>query len=181
MTRKRKLVLVGNGMAGMRAIEELLKLEPEMYDITVFGSEPHGNYNRILLSPVLAAEKTVADIMINTREWYAEQGITLHAGDEVVRIDRARRRVIAKSGLEVPYDRLILATGSNPVVLPLPGKELDGVVSYRDIADVDRMIAASRAVQARCRHRRRVARPRGGLRASEARHGGHRRALARRR
>src|SRR3970040_3086555 len=96
---KRKLVLVGNGMAGMRAIEELLKLEPEMYDITVFGSEPHGNYNRILLSPVLAAEKTVADIMLNTREWYAENGITLHAGDEVVRIDRARRRVVAKSGL----------------------------------------------------------------------------------
>src|SRR5262245_11178026 len=144
MTRKRKLVLVGNGMAGMRAIEELLKLAPDMYEITVFGSEPHGNYNRILLSPVLAAEKTVADIMLNTREWYAENGITLHAGDEVVRIDRARRRAIAKSGLEVPYDRLILATGSNPIMLPLPGKDLQGVVSYRDIADVDRMIAASR-------------------------------------
>jgi nitrite reductase (NADH) large subunit len=141
---RRKLVLVGNGMAGMRAIEELLKLAPHMYDITVFGNEPHGNYNRILLSPVLAAEKTVADIMLNTREWYAENGITLHAGDEVVRIDRVRRRVIAKSGLDVPYDRLILATGSNPIVLPLPGKELPGVVSYRDIADVDRMIAASR-------------------------------------
>ena len=110
----------------------------------MFGNEPHGNYNRILLSPVLAAEKTVADIMLNTREWYAENGITLHAGDEVVRIDRVRRRVIAKSGLEVPYDRLILATGSNPIVLPLPGKDLPGVVSYRDIADVDRMIAASR-------------------------------------
>ena len=141
---KRKLVLVGNGMAGMRAIEELKKLEPHMYDITVFGSEPHGNYNRILLSPVLAAEKTVADIMLNTREWYAENGITLYAGDEVVRIDRARRRVIAKSGLEVSYDRLILATGSNPIMLPLPGRDLPGVVSYRDIADVDRMIAASR-------------------------------------
>jgi nitrite reductase [NAD(P)H] large subunit len=141
--QKRKLVLVGNGMAGMRAVEELLKLEPEMYDITVFGSEPHGNYNRILLSPVLAAEKTVADIMLNTREWYAENGVTLHAGDEVVEIDRARRRVVAKSGLAVPYDRLILATGSMPVVLPLPGKELDGVVSYRDIADVDRMVETS--------------------------------------
>ena len=112
MTNKKKLVLVGNGMAGMRAIEELLELAPDLYDITVFGSEPHGNYNRILLSPVLAAEKTVADIMLNTREWYEEHGIVLHAGDEVVRIDRARRKVIAKSGLEVPYDRLILATGS---------------------------------------------------------------------
>ena len=117
VTNRRKLVLVGNGMAGMRAIEELLKLEPGLYDITVFGSEPHGNYNRILLSPVLAAEKTIADIMLNTREWYAQNGITLHAGDEVVRIDRARRRVVAKSGLEVPYDRLILATGSNPITV----------------------------------------------------------------
>jgi len=140
---KRKLVLVGNGMAGMRAIEELLALAPDMYDITVFGAEPHGNYNRILLSPVLASEKTVADIMLNTREWYDEHGIKLIAGDEVVKIDRARRRVISKAGVELPYDRLILATGSNPVVLPLPGKELPGVVTYRDIADVDKMIAAS--------------------------------------
>jgi nitrite reductase (NADH) large subunit len=92
MTNRRKLVLVGNGMAGMRAVEELKKLAPDMYDIAVFGSEPHGNYNRILLSPVLAAEKTVADIMLNTREWYAANDITLYAGDEVVRIDRARRR-----------------------------------------------------------------------------------------
>ena len=158
--------MVGNGMAGMRAIEELLKLEPEMYDITVFGSEPHGNYNRILLSPVLAAEKTVSRHHAqHARVVRRATASRCMPDDEVVRIDRARRRVIAKSGLEVPYDRLILATGSNPVVLPLPGKELAGVVSYRDIADVDRMIAASRAVQARRRHRRRVARPRGGLRA----------------
>jgi len=130
-------------MAGMRAVEELLKLTPDLYEISVFGSEPYGNYNRILLSPVLAAEKTVADIMLNSPEWYAEHGITLYTGDEVVRIDRARKRVVAKSGREVPYDRIVLATGSNPVVLPLPGRELDGVVSYRDIADVDRMIDAS--------------------------------------
>jgi nitrite reductase (NADH) large subunit len=141
---KRKLVLVGNGMAGMRAVEELLALAPDMYDITVFGAEPHGNYNRILLSPVLASEKTVNDIMLNTREWYAEHKVTLIAGDEVVKIDRARRRVISRAGVEVPYDRVILATGSNPVVLPLPGKELPGVVTYRDIADVDKMVAASR-------------------------------------
>ena len=82
--------------------------------------------------------------MLNTREWYDERGIRLIAGDEVVKIDRARRRVIAASGVEAPYDRLILATGSNPVVLPLPGKELPGVVTYRDIADVDKMIAAAR-------------------------------------
>ncbi len=144
-SRRRKLVLIGNGMAGMRAVEELLDLAPDLYDITVFGAEPHGNYNRILLSPVLAAEKTIDDIMLNARQWYAEHGVELHAGEAVARIDRARRRVVGASGREVPYDRIILATGSNPVVLPLPGKELDGVLSYRDIADVDRMIEASRA------------------------------------
>jgi nitrite reductase (NADH) large subunit len=141
---KRKLVLIGNGMAGMRAIEELLELAPDMYDITVFGAEPHGNYNRILLSPVLASEKKIDDIMLNPREWYEQNGIELVAGDEVVKIDRARRRVVARSGTETSYDRLILATGSNPIVLPLPGKDLPGVVTYRDIADVDKMIAASR-------------------------------------
>ena len=143
LPRRRRLVVVGNGMAGMRTVEELLRLAPDAYDITVFGAEPHGNYNRILLSPVLASEKTVDDIMLNTRDWYAERGIRLVAGDEVVKIDRARRRVISRSGVEVAYDRVILATGSNPVLLPLPGKDLPGVVSYRDIADVDKMIAAS--------------------------------------
>jgi nitrite reductase (NADH) large subunit len=143
--RRKKLVLVGNGMAGMRAVEELLTLAPDLYEITVFGAEPHGNYNRILLSPVLAAEKTIADIMLNARDWYDEHGITLHAGDTVTRIDRARRRVVTASGFETPYDRLILATGSTPVVLPLPGKDLAGVLSYRDIADVDRMVDAARS------------------------------------
>jgi nitrite reductase (NADH) large subunit len=142
---KRKLVLVGNGMAGMRAVEELLALAPDMYDITVFGAEPHGNYNRILLSPVLASEKTVDQIMLNPREWYAEHGITLIAGDEVVTIDRARRRVISKAGVELPYDRVILATGSNPVVLPLPGNDLPGVVTYRDLADVEKMVETAGA------------------------------------
>ncbi len=140
---KSRLVLVGNGMAGMRAIEELLKLAPDLYEITVFGSEPWGNYNRILLSPLLAAEKTIDDIMLNTVEWYEENGITLHAGDPVVRIDRARKVVVSESGLEAPYDRLILATGSNPFMLPLPGADLPGVLSYRDIHDVEAMIEAA--------------------------------------
>jgi nitrite reductase (NADH) large subunit len=141
---RRRLVVVGNGMAGMRAVEELLALAPEQYAITVFGAEPHGNYNRILLSPVLADEKKLPDIMLNTPEWYAEHGITLHAGRPVARIDRVRRRVVAADGTEVSYDRLLLATGSDPVRLPLPGADLDGVLSYRDIADVERMVAASR-------------------------------------
>src|SRR5690349_23949295 len=104
-TAKPALVVVGNGMAGMRTVEELLALAPDLYDITVFGAEPHGNYNRILLSPVLAGEKSVDDIMLNTREWYDANGITLHAGDPVVHIDRKRRIVRAQSGHEVRYDR----------------------------------------------------------------------------
>ncbi|MGZ3181006.1 MAG: NAD(P)/FAD-dependent oxidoreductase [Telluria sp.] len=140
---RRKLVLVGNGMAGMRTVEELLKLAPDLYDITVFGAEPHGNYNRILLSPVLAGEKMVEDIITHPRSWYEERGITLHAGDPVVSIDRARRAVVSESGRRVPYDRLLLATGSRPFIVPVPGHTLDGVVGFRDIADVDTMLAAA--------------------------------------
>ncbi|HEY1228172.1 MAG TPA: FAD-dependent oxidoreductase [Ramlibacter sp.] len=139
------LVVVGNGMAGMRTVEELLKLDRDRYDITVFGAEPHGNYNRILLSPVLAGEKTVDDIMLHTREWYAANGITLHAGDPVVRIDRKQRVVHAASGLAVSYDRLLIATGSKPFIVPVPGHELPGVVAFRDLHDVDAMLAAARA------------------------------------
>ncbi|HSW11855.1 MAG TPA: FAD-dependent oxidoreductase [Solimonas sp.] len=141
---KQKLVVIGNGMAGMRTVEELLKLAPELYDITVFGAEPHGNYNRILLSPVLAGEKTVDDIMLNTREWYAKNGITLHAGDPVVKIDRPRRTVYSQSGVAVKYDRLLLATGSNPFIIPVPGHKLPGVIAFRDINDVDTMLEAAR-------------------------------------
>jgi len=141
---KPSLVVIGNGMAGMRTVEELLKLDRDMYDITVFGAEPHGNYNRILLSPVLAGEKTVDDIMLHTREWYAANGITLHAGDPVVRIDRRRRTVQARSGLAVSYDRLLVATGSTPFIVPVPGHDLPGVVAFRDLHDVDAMLAAAR-------------------------------------
>jgi len=141
---KERLVLVGNGMAGVRALEELLKLAPGKYDITVFGDEPYGNYNRILLSPVLAGEKGVDDIMLNDEAWYAEQGITLYKGSRVDRIDRAARQVVAEDGTAVGYDRLLLATGSRPFVIPVPGHDLPGVISFRDIGDVDAMLAASR-------------------------------------
>jgi nitrite reductase (NADH) large subunit len=117
---KQKLVVVGNGMAGMRVVEELLKLSPQLYDITVFGAEPHPNYNRILLSPVLAGEQTLDDIVLNGLDWYREHGIRLHLGKKVSRIDRVRREVHAEDGTIEPYDRLLLATGSNPFVLPIP-------------------------------------------------------------
>jgi nitrite reductase (NADH) large subunit len=140
---RQSLVVIGNGMAGMRTVEELLKLEPDHYDITVFGAEPHGNYNRILLSPVLAGDKKMEDIMLHTRQWYVDNNITLFAGDPVVHIDRRRRLVRAKSGREVWYDRLLLATGSTPFIVPVPGHTLPGVIGFRDINDVDTMLAAA--------------------------------------
>ncbi len=140
---KEKLILIGNGMAGVRTVEELLKLAPEKYDITVFGAEPYGNYNRILLSPVLAGEKTVDEIMINTEEWYAENNITLLKGKTVTKIDRVNRKVVAEDGTHREYDRIILATGSNPFVIPIPGKDLPGVITFRDIHDVNAMLETS--------------------------------------
>src|SRR3989338_8253398 len=114
-----------------------------MYDITVFGAEPHGNYNRILLSPVLAGEMTIKDIMLNDVDWYAQNGITLHLGKKIAQIDRVRRKVIAVDGTETDYDRLLLAAGSNRVMLPVPGNDLPGVIAYRDIKDTDEMIEAA--------------------------------------
>ncbi|MFZ2289848.1 MAG: nitrite reductase large subunit NirB [Halopseudomonas yangmingensis] len=142
--QKLKLVMVGNGMAGVRTLEELLKLAPDMYDITVFGAEPHPNYNRILLSPVLAGEQAFEEIILNPLSWYEENHITLHTGRKVVKIDRRARKVIADDGTEADYDRLLLATGSNPFILPIPGKDLDGVIGYRDIADTETMMETAK-------------------------------------
>ena len=141
--KKLKLVMVGNGMAGVRTLEELIKIAPDIYDITVFGAEPYANYNRILLSPVLAGEQTIKDIMLNDVDWYTENNITLHLGKTINRIGRGRRTVVAEDGTEAPYDRLLLATGSTPFMLPVPGKDLKGVISYRDIHDTNAMIAAA--------------------------------------
>ena len=145
--KKLKLVMVGNGMAGVRTLEELLKIAPDLYDITVFGAEPHPNYNRILLSPVLAGEQTIDDIILNDWQWYADNHITLHTGFTVTDVDRVRRVVSASSKdgdvITAEYDRLIMATGSNPFILPVPGKDLKGVLAYRDIADTQAMIDAA--------------------------------------
>ncbi|CAN7305048.1 nitrite reductase large subunit NirB [Acidovorax delafieldii] len=145
--KKLKLVMVGNGMAGVRTLEELLKIAPDLYDITVFGAEPHPNYNRILLSPVLAGEQTIHEIILNDWQWYADNHITLHTGFTVTDVDRVRRVVSASSKdgdvITAEYDRLIMATGSNPFILPVPGKDLKGVLAYRDIADTQAMIDAA--------------------------------------
>lgn len=141
--QKKKLVLIGNGMAGVRAVEHLLKLAPGKYDITIFGSEPHPNYNRILLSSVLAGGASMSDIVINDWDWYKENGIALHTGDPVTKVDTKSKTVESKKGLKLAYDELIIATGSNPFMLPLPGADKEGVIAFRDIQDCEKMIDAS--------------------------------------
>ncbi|CAG7621678.1 Nitrite reductase [NAD(P)H] [Paenibacillus solanacearum] len=141
---KQRLVLIGNGMAGVNAIEHLLKLAPHTYDITVFGAEPYPNYNRIMLSSVLAGEAAVEDIYLNTYEWYSDNGIRLYTEHTVTQIDAEAKTVTTDQGVTVPYDKLILATGSNPFMLPLPGADKEGVMAYRTIRDCEQMIDASR-------------------------------------
>ncbi len=140
---KERLVVIGNGMAGVRAIEELLKINPDKYAITIIGDEPYGNYNRILLSPVLAGETTIDEIILNTPQWYAENGIDLITGTAATAILRRQRQVELADGRKIPYDRLIIATGSRPFILPVPGADLQGVIGFRDIADVEAMIEAA--------------------------------------
>jgi nitrite reductase (NADH) large subunit len=140
-----RLVIIGNGMAGCRIVEEVLARDPDRYQISIFGSEPRVNYNRIMLSPVLAGEKVFDDIIINDEAWYRDNGITLYAGRTVAAIDRAAKQVETADGLKVPYDRLILASGSDPVRLPLPGADLKGVVTFRDLDDVNAMVEAADA------------------------------------
>ena len=117
---KKKLVLIGNGMAGVRAIEEVLKVSNEAFEITIFGSEPHPNYNRILLSKVLQGDTNVEDITLNDWNWYQENNITLYTNETVTSIDSVKE-VATNSGRVESYDELILATGSLPFILPIPG------------------------------------------------------------
>ncbi|RAP77294.1 nitrite reductase large subunit NirB [Paenibacillus montanisoli] len=141
---KQKLVLIGNGMAGVRCVEEILALAPDRFEITIFGKEPHPNYNRIMLSKVLQGDTAISDITINDWQWYQDNGITLYTGDPVTRIDTVKRRVLSEKGRSVEYDQLIIATGSLPFMLPLPGADKQGVTAFRDINDCNRMLEASK-------------------------------------
>lgn len=144
MNTRQKLVLIGNGMAGVRAIEHLLKLAPDKYEVTIIGSELHPNYNRIMLSSVLAGGADMKEIVINDWDWYKENQIRLYTGHTVTKIDTKSKRVITDQGVEVEYDDVILATGSNPFMLPVPGADKEGVIAFRDIRDCEMMIDASK-------------------------------------
>lgn len=138
-----KLVIIGAGMASGRMLEHLLEAAPGQFDVTLFNGEPRGNYNRLMLSPVLSGEKTYEQIVTHDDAWYAANGVTCRFGEAVVRIDRDRKVVVSKGG-ETAYDKLVIATGSAPFIIPVAGKELPGVVTYRDLEDTNAMIAAAR-------------------------------------
>jgi nitrite reductase (NADH) large subunit len=142
---KQKLVVIGAGMASGRMIEHIVEanIGAGGFDITLFNAEPRGNYNRLMLSPVLSGEKSYADIVTHDADWYAAQGVDCRFGEPVVKIDRANRVVFSNAG-GVPYDALVIATGSAPFIIPVPGHKLPGVVTYRDLEDTNAMIAASR-------------------------------------
>ncbi|MBV7410592.1 nitrite reductase large subunit NirB [Maritimibacter sp. DP1N21-5] len=140
---KQKLVIVGNGMAPGRMLEHLFEIDRDAFDVTIFNAEPRVNYDRIMLSPVLSGEKSFADIVIHDDAWYADNGITLHRGQKVTGIDRAAKTVTAAGGETACYDKLVIATGSDPFIIPVPGHQLSGVLAYRDLDDVEKMKAAA--------------------------------------
>ena len=139
-----KLVVIGAGMASGRMLEHLFEDGAQSYDVTLFGAEPRGNYNRIMLSPVLSGEKTYEEIVTHDADWYADNGVTCRFGEAVTAINRTRKVVISDGG-ETPYDKLVLATGSQPFIIPVPGKDLPGVITYRDLDDTNAMIDAASA------------------------------------
>jgi len=140
-----KLVIIGNGMAPGRMLEHLLEATPGRYEVTIFNAEPRVNYDRIMLSPVLSGEKDYEQIIIHGDGWYIKNGITLYKGHKVTTIDRAAKTVTSEHGVTAPYDKLVIATGSVPFILPVPGNTLPGVLSYRDLDDVNAMLLAAQS------------------------------------
>lgn len=142
---RERLVVIGNGMAPGRMLEHLLERAPDRYAVTIFNAEPRVNYDRIMLSPVLSGEKAFEEIVIHGDGWYVRHGITLYKGHRIVAIDRQARKVTSAQGVTEGYDRLVIATGSAPVVLPLPGRDRPGVLTYRDLDDVNAMLLAAQS------------------------------------
>ncbi|WP_180316679.1 nitrite reductase large subunit NirB [Shouchella shacheensis] len=142
---KEKVVLIGNGMAGIRTLEEMIKKEPNRFQFTVFGEEAHPNYNRILLSSVLQGDASVDDIVLNDYGWYENNKIELFVGDAIERVNTEKQVVYSTNGVERSYDRLIFATGSKPFMLPLPGADKEGVIAFRNIHDCETMIETAKS------------------------------------
>ncbi|MFD1983678.1 nitrite reductase large subunit NirB [Mesorhizobium newzealandense] len=140
-----KLVIIGNGMAPGRMLEHLLEKAPGRYQVTIFNAEPRVNYDRIMLSPVLSGEKAYEEIIIHGDGWYIKHGITLYKGHKIVAIDRAAKTVTSDHGVTEPYDKLVIATGSVPFIIPVPGHNLPGVLTYRDLDDVQAMMLAAQS------------------------------------
>ena len=147
---KQRLVVIGNGMAGARAVEEVLaRGGADMFDITMFGEEPYGNYNRILLSNILSGAQDTSEIFINPLAWYEENNVTLHAGSRVTELDRPAHVVEAENGARAPYDKLLIATGSRSFLPPMEGLYQDdgalkpGVFGFRTIDDCNSIVAAA--------------------------------------
>ncbi|PHR68293.1 FAD-dependent oxidoreductase [Alcanivorax sp.] len=141
----KRLVVVGNGMAACRLLEELTRLAPDLYQITVVGDEPFAGYNRVMLSPLLGGGTDEKTITTHPHQWYRDRNIRLITGTPVVAIHRRRRQVETAAGHRLDYDRLLLATGAAPRQLPVEGVTLDGVVSFRDLYDVRRLLSLSAA------------------------------------
>jgi nitrite reductase (NADH) large subunit len=142
---KRKLVIIGNGMAPGRMLENLLEAAPDAYDVVIFNAEPRVNYDRIMLSPVLSGEKTFEQIVIHGDGWYIKHGITLYKGCKIEAIDRAAKTVTSDTGIVESYDKLVIATGSVPFIIPVPGHDMAGVLTYRDLDDVNAMMIAAKS------------------------------------
>ncbi len=167
---RQKLIIIGNGMATSRLLDELLRRGAGRYDITVFGEEAGGAYNRILLSPLLAGETDREAIQLKGADWYRDNGIRLHSGDPAIRIDRIARHVVSRSGVQCEYDQLVLATGSRPARIPADNRTLDGIFDFRTSDDVDRILECS----GRCREALVIG---GGLLGLEAAHALNKRGL----
>jgi nitrite reductase (NADH) large subunit len=140
-----KFVIIGNGMAPGRMLEHLFEQAPGRYDITIFNAEPRVNYDRIMLSPVLSGERDYEQTIIHGDGWYIKNGIVLYKGHKVVAIDRAARTITSDHGATATYDKLVIATGSVPFILPVPGNNLPGVLTYRDLDDVNAMLLAAQS------------------------------------
>ena len=138
------LIIVGNGMAAARLVEELAKRTLGRYAVAVVGEEPRLAYNRVLLSALLAEEVGASDIELKPARWWRDRGVTLRYGVRATAIDAAARIVTLADGTQLSFSKLVFATGSQPIKLSIPGMELPGVLTFRDIDDVN-IIAASKA------------------------------------